>query len=258
MSKISIMSNRSKPFNLPSSWSSLFKREGSRDGQIPTSSLPSVSSILSPLSMPQLQNIVASIDTDLSVTEQILAGLQARIDATLQNLQHSLLPVGSIFCFGGSQAPPNYHLCDGSAFSKEDYPDLFGAIGSNYTQSGVDSLHYFNIPDLRGMFVRGCDYDRGVDTQSKRPIGSVQPAMTGSPNSGPFQINSAGGHQHTTFFWYAPLSGSGNSNFVAVSSLGGTVNVPTSIAGAHTHTFSGGDAETCPINVALNYIIKIV
>jgi hypothetical protein len=35
---------------------------------------------------------------------------------------------------------------------------------------------------------------------------------------------------------------------------GGTVTVPT--AGAHQHSFSGGDAETMPVTIALFHIIK--
>lgn len=218
--------------------------------------MPSASAILSPLSMPQLQNIVADISTDLAVTEQIVASLEARVDEKLASLQRALVPVGSIFCFSSGQVPANFHLCDGSAFSKADFPELFAAVGSTYTTT--NSQLYFNIPDLRGMFVRGHDYDRGVDSQKKRPLGSVQASQTSMPSSGPFQVSPAGNHQHTTFFWYAPLSGAGNSNFVAVSSLGGSVNVPTTMNGAHSHQISGGDAETCPINVSLNYIIKIV
>lgn len=247
-------------FNTPpstdKSW--LSKLFGWSSGARAVSSRPSAADILKPLSQTQLQNIVASIDTDLGVTEQIVAGLQAQLRTTLGSIQNSLLPAGSVICFAGSQAPPNFHLCDGSAFSKADFPELYAAIGSAYSQPGVDSQTYFNIPDLRGMFVRGCDYGRGVDSSPSRGLGTVQPAMTAQPASGAFQTAEAGAHQHTMFFWSAKLSGSGHSDFLAASLLGNSYNIPTSANGAHSHPVVGGDVETCPINVAMNYIIKIV
>lgn len=218
----------------------------------------------SPLSLPQLQNIVSSIDTDLSKTEQIVANLQVALNTALLNFQkaqQSFMPVGAIFCYAGTQAPVNYHLCDGSALSKVDYPELFAAIGSNYnnSSSNFDTQNYFNIPDLRGMFVRGLDHNRGLDSQGEhRMVGDLQQSMTALPSFAPFIIDQAGNHNHSTFFWYAPLSGYGNTNFVAITELGNKTNVDTSDAGVHNHNLFGGDPETCPVNMALNYIIKLV
>ena len=64
-----------------------------------------------------------------------------------------IVPVGSIFAFGGSTAPAGYALCDGSLQSTTDaaYVDLFGAIGYSYGGAGGS----FNLPDLRQKIAVG-------------------------------------------------------------------------------------------------------
>lgn len=61
-------------------------------------------------------------------------------------------PAGVILPFGGSAAPEGWLLCDGSAKSSAALAGLFAAIGYNWGNPGGGS---FNIPDLRGSFVRG-------------------------------------------------------------------------------------------------------
>ena len=78
----------------------------------------------------------------------------------------------------------------GSAVSRTQYPALFAAIGTTF---GVgDGRTTFNLPDLRGEFVRGWDGGRNIDPG--RAFGSAQGDairnITGSIDTG---INS--GHQ---------------------------------------------------------------
>lgn len=57
--------------------------------------------------------------------------------------------------------PAGWLECDGAAISRTDYAGLFAEIGTIY---GVgDGATTFNLPDLRGEFVRGLDNGRGVD-----------------------------------------------------------------------------------------------
>jgi microcystin-dependent protein len=44
-----------------------------------------------------------------------------------------------------------YLLCNGASYSTATYPQLFGIIGYSYGGSGAS----FNVPDFRGMFLRG-------------------------------------------------------------------------------------------------------
>jgi microcystin-dependent protein len=73
--------------------------------------------------------------------------------------------VGSVVPFAFASVPPfGYLLCNGAAVSRNIYARLFNAIGTTY---GIgDGFSSFNIPDLRGEFIRGFDAGRGVDTST--------------------------------------------------------------------------------------------
>ena len=73
------------------------------------------------------------------------------------------MPVGSVIAFAGeirtsgdrpheTNLPMfNWLKCDGSSLEITQYPELFSALGYRYGGSG----HKFNLPDLRGEFLRG-------------------------------------------------------------------------------------------------------
>lgn len=65
----------------------------------------------------------------------------------------SLVPAGVISAYGGNSAPSGWFLCDGSEVNRTTYAALFSAIGINFGPG--DSFSTFNLPDLRGMFIRG-------------------------------------------------------------------------------------------------------
>lgn len=82
------------------------------------------------------------------------------------------LPAGAISYFAAATVPTGYLECNGQAVSRTTYSTLFAFIGTIY---GVgDGSTTFNLPDLRGEFVRGYDDGRGVD--AGRQIGSFQDA----------------------------------------------------------------------------------
>lgn len=79
-----------------------------------------------------------------------------------------LLPVGQFSYFAAFAAPPGWIVADGRALSQAQYPRLFALFGTYWGGTGTT----FNIPDLRGEFVRGLDLGRGVDPS--RSFGSIQ------------------------------------------------------------------------------------
>lgn len=63
------------------------------------------------------------------------------------------LPAGMVLHFANATAPTGWLICDGSAVSRTTYADLYAAISTIY---GVgDGSTTFNVPDLRGQFIRG-------------------------------------------------------------------------------------------------------
>lgn len=81
--------------------------------------------------------------------------------------------VGQVCFFGMATAPDGFLYCDGSAISRTTYASLFTAIGTLYGTG--DGSTTFNLPDLRGEFIRGWDDGRSVD--SGRDFGSWQEDM---------------------------------------------------------------------------------
>lgn len=79
-------------------------------------------------------------------------------------------PPGSVSAFAMNSAPTGWLKANGAAISRTTYADLFTAIGTTFGTG--DGSTTFNLPDLRGEFVRGWDDSRGVD--SGRVFGSSQ------------------------------------------------------------------------------------
>jgi microcystin-dependent protein len=58
------------------------------------------------------------------------------------------VPAGTIMGWGGTTAPEQWVICDGTAVSRSTYSALYAAIGTTY---GIgDGATTFNLPDLRG------------------------------------------------------------------------------------------------------------
>jgi phage-related tail fiber protein len=77
-------------------------------------------------------------------------------------------PAGSVIYHAASAAPTGYLKANGASLSTTTYATLFAAIGYTFGGSGAS----FNVPDLRGEFVRGWADGRSVDTG--RVFGTAQ------------------------------------------------------------------------------------
>ncbi|UZR98484.1 phage tail protein [Chondrinema litorale] len=183
------------------------------------------------------------------------------------------VPPGSILPFGGvkSNIPPGYLPCDGSLVNKSDYPNLYAAIGSAWGENGGS----FNVPDLRGYFMRGVsenttnDPDKDSRTSKNggntgNNVGSYQNDLVVShQHSYNGTTSTNGDHQHTTKLGIeGDDSGSGGASSEWVTYEGGlTENKPTTTNGSHSHTYSGntdnaGGNETRPKNAYVWFMIK--
>jgi microcystin-dependent protein len=103
------------------------------------------------------QKTIGGLDaatTPLDGTEKVeIEQSAASKRATVVEITQIILPAGMILPFGNTSAPSGYLACDGAAVSRTTYATLFAAIGTVW---GVgDGSTTFNIPDLRGAFVRG-------------------------------------------------------------------------------------------------------
>ena len=83
-------------------------------------------------------------------------------------------PAGTVITYANTTAPTGYIKANGASLSTTTYATLFAAIGYTFGGSGGS----FNVPDLRGEFIRGWDDVRGVD--SGRGFGTFQASANAS------------------------------------------------------------------------------
>lgn len=168
-------------------------------------------------------------------------------------------PSGMVSFYALSTPPEGWLLCNGAAISRTVYSELFDAIGTVYGSGNGTTT--FNLPDLRGEFIRGWDDARGID--SGRNIGTWQamsyPTHThgiGSfdNNNGFYLSLSAGDYWTTTnanrsFFW----NGSGGGS---VNAYGPQSNPVTNFVLQTSYNTSYDSSEVRPKNLALLACIK--
>jgi len=144
------------------------------------------------------------------------------------------LEPGLLVTVAFNSAPSGRYLyCNGAAVSRTTYANLYAKIGTTYGSGNGSTT--FNLPDGRGLFIRGWDDGRGIDTA--RVFGSTQ--------GDAFEA-----HYHsiynsdTSTFPYTP-------NYI--STLLGTA---TGSFGQIDTSTTGGATETRPWNSAMKFYIS--
>lgn len=145
--------------------------------------------------------------------------------------------VGSVIIWMTGTAPANTLECDGSAVSRATYAGLYAVIGTIY--GAGDGSTTFNLPDLRGQFLRG--YAHGSTNDPDRASRTDAGGGGTGDNIGTKQSYQLQAHTHTV-----PRKLDGPS--------GGTVRY-TVAADLTTNTGSTGGNETRPRNVNVMFCI---
>lgn len=105
-----------------------------------------------------LGDTAALLDDRDRQLEDYLSSLDVRIGTTAG------VPSGGMFEWAGAVAPDGYLLCDGSAVSRADYPDLYAAIGVVW--GAGDGSTTFNLPDFRGRVTVGAGAGAGLTART--------------------------------------------------------------------------------------------
>jgi phage-related tail fiber protein len=155
---------------------------------------------------------------------------------------HNLIGAGAIQLFARNTAPAGWLKANGAAVSRTAYAGLFAAIGTTY--GAGDGSTTFNLPDLRGEFMRGWDDGRGVDIG--RSFGSVQGSAF-AEHSHRSAVNVPSSPDITDFVARPGLGP------VAMPDNASTDNGFARYIGTETNT---GGTETRPRNIALLACIK--
>jgi microcystin-dependent protein len=158
------------------------------------------------------------------------------------------LPPGSVMAYMGSVAPGGWLLCDGSEVSRSEYALLFAVIG---TASGAgNGTTTFNLPDLRGRFLRGWNAAAGADPDAASRTAAKPGGNTGN-NIGSLQGDELKSHNHANGNFNRVLQYTGSNTITTIDNIGTEPDLINSAPLAIV-----GGSETRPKNVYVNYIIK--
>ena len=172
------------------------------------------------------------------------------------------VPTGAVFCVAVATIPTGYLECNGAAVNRTTYAALFSFIGTQYGAGNGSTT--FNLPDLRGEFIRGFDNGKGVD--SGRSIGSNQSGQNLShdhdADASATSNVSDPGHRHNARGYGNDddggnqFTGSGNNSVRnnAIEDATTGISVATNVS---IDIDNDGGNEARPRNVAMMYIIKI-
>lgn len=158
------------------------------------------------------------------------ANVSAAVTLSPSAVRLVALPPGAIIQFGSPVVPTGYLVCNGAAVSRATYAALFATVGTFW--GAGDGSTTFNVPDMRGEFVRGWDDGRGVD-----PARAFASAQSGAIEA----------HLHSVT--PPSVASDGGSGFTVAGATGSEPVTPYDTA-------STGGTETRPRNVAVLYCIK--
>lgn len=198
--------------------------------------------------------VTAAIADDAVTADHIATGAVQGVD------------VGTVAAFAMASAPTGWLAADGSAVSRTTYSGLFTAIGTTWGAGNGSTT--FNVPDLRGAFVRGSgshgsSNDAGGTAFGGQSVGGYQndqmQKITGLVTHG-YGNNGAGLLKRT--------SNTGAFAAVTMTSSSQLVqNVAYSTTYMHSSGFDSADStnsrassttggETRPFNAAMLFCIK--
>lgn len=213
--------------------------------------------------------------------EDRIKALEEESDRQFRSLKTATppnVPIGTILPYAGPidrehPMPDSWRLCNGAALERAgDFEVLFQKLGTAWGTG--DGQNTFNLPDLRGMFLRGVDLGAGEDPESAAraanrnggnsgdAVGSIQGNATSRPAI-PFQTDNPGNHNHDSGGFNLLVRVTGEDTVHEnTDRSGGEIDIRRGRLiepnGQHTHLIvGGGDIETRPRNVCVNWVIRV-
>lgn len=155
---------------------------------------------------------------------------------------------GVVAFYPKTTAPTGWLKANGAAVSRTTYAALFSAIGTAF--GAGDGSTTFNLPDLRGEFIRGLDDSRGVD--AGRTLSNAA-QMDQNKN----HAHTIGGGEHSHVLATKGNGTTGGSNIANTEQASPAANLNTKSSASHSHTVTNeGGTEARPRNIALLACIK--
>lgn len=143
-------------------------------------------------------NKIASSATDGSTIEVSSGAIRVKdggITAAKLATGLGIVPAGALIYWGADAAPSGWLLGQGQEVSRTTYADLYTAYGTKFGSG--DGSTTFNLPDCRGMFIRG-HVGFGSPTFAAADVNTGTDVITVSGGHGfnrsgfPFRVSSSG------------------------------------------------------------------
>lgn len=184
-------------------------------------------------------------DTNLNHLEQGLKDLETYI-LTGGSVFGGNNPIGSVSLWNMSTPPIGYLICDGTTYSKSQYPDLYDALGSDYQISAEQ----FKVPDFRGLIPIGAGTHQDTNSKSKTftlgtEYGEYEHTQT---------IEELVNHRHNSRVQWANSPGNG----VISTSTNNTYLQVDAQANNDGLTGGGQPFNVMQPSLAVNFIIKAI
>jgi len=162
----------------------------------------------------------------------------------------AVMPAGTIVPYGGETIPDGWLLCDGREVSRSEYANLYNAIKTIWGHGNNSTT--FNLPDMRGVFLRGVSGDSGKDADVNDRVPLKEGGNSGN-NVGSYQQDELKSHTHVTENFSARGWPNGSGDRTAPNDY---LLHPAQGTDYHLNVLATGGSETRPQNVNVNYIIK--
>ena len=170
----------------------------------------------------------------------------------IEDKNGNVTPVGAIIAYGKATAPSGWLLCNGSAVARAGtYGDLFAIISTTF---GIgDGSTTFNLPDLRGVFLRGAGTSGQLTNANSVAFAGVL---------GTYQNDKMQGHMHTGEVEIAVdgvgtvLGATADTGSRKTPGYEDTFETDATLTADGTNGTPRTGAETNPANLGVTFIIK--
>jgi microcystin-dependent protein len=190
------------------------------------------------------------------------------------NAQQCGVPTGTVVAFAGTQIPSGWLVADGRPLLQANYPQLYNAIGTAHG-AGLDEAKTqvgdFNLPDLRGRFIRGVSRSESGAASENDPDALQRAHPIGNSGNdgnrvGSYQADTLASHTHAIVpnphshalsnRIIGDVRGGFNQGVAAGSGSGSIYDLGIKATEmSNLNVLAVGGSETRPRNIAMYYII---
>jgi hypothetical protein len=188
------------------------------------------------------------------LSESVVLGVPVAEVAKVALTAHVEFPAGAIIPFAGpvDKIPAGWLLCDGTAYGRTGYPELFAVIGTSWGYYDSEPETTFRVPDLRGVVLRGVNgsiADAFSDPDTTTRISRYSGGAFGN-NVGSYQADEFKSHKHQ-WKYYEETDDSGDGGSYHEFTL-----KPGTLPEGTQPIMPEGGSETRSKNAYVNFIIK--